>query len=177
MGHYHRDLVLKRISIKWTYFDRKPLQARPYPESRPNEAPTRPQGPWPIVLANFRAAKIVYQKQCISNSVVSPDGWQFFRWLRGPLPANKVAAAFSSAPLRGSAPSVGRSHQKGSVVQFVDFIIFLCALITAASTFAIAVEVIMGWDQAWPVIEGLWKDTGLEDLLPAAVTSNPTPQN
>jgi hypothetical protein len=62
-------------------------------------------------------------------------------------------------------------------VQFVDFIIFLCALITAASTFAIAVEVIMGWDQAWPVIEGLWRDTGLEDLLPAAVTSNPTPQN
>ena len=60
-------------------------------------------------------------------------------------------------------------------MQFVDFIIFLCALITAASTFAIAVEVIMGWDQAWPMIEGLWRDSGLEDLLPAAVNSNPTP--
>ena len=57
---------------------------------------------------------------------------------------------------------------------FIDFIIFLCALITAGSTFAIAVELIIGWDQAWPMIQGLWQDSGLEDLLPAA-TSNPVP--
>ena len=60
-------------------------------------------------------------------------------------------------------------------MNFIDFIIFLCALITAGSTFAMAVEMIVGWEQAWPVVEGMWKDTGIEDLIPATTPSNPLP--
>ena len=64
-------------------------------------------------------------------------------------------------------------------MRFVDFIIFLCALITAGSTFAMAVEMIVGWDQAWPVVEGLWRDSGIEagieEFLPATAPSNPVP--
>ena len=61
-------------------------------------------------------------------------------------------------------------------MSFIDFIILLCALITAGSTFAIAVEIIVGWDQAWPMVEGLWRESGIEDLIPTG-TSEPVPQN
>jgi len=61
-------------------------------------------------------------------------------------------------------------------MRFVDFIIFLCALITAGSTFAIAVEIIVGWDHAWPMLQSLWRDSGLQEYLPAtAAPSNPVP--
>lgn len=51
-------------------------------------------------------------------------------------------------------------------MRFIDFIIFLCAITTAASTFAIAVELIVGWDAAWPMVEQVWDDSGLEKFLP-----------
>ena len=38
-------------------------------------------------------------------------------------------------------------------MRFVDFVIFLAAIITAGSTFAMAVEMIVGWDEAVPVVE------------------------
>lgn len=60
-------------------------------------------------------------------------------------------------------------------MRFVDFIIFLCALITAGSTFAMAVEMIVGWDQAWPVVESLWQDSGLQEYIPTTAPSNPMP--
>ena len=56
-------------------------------------------------------------------------------------------------------------------MRFVDFIIFLCAIITAGSTFAIAVEVTVGWDDAVPVIEKAWDDSGLEKFLPPSEES------
>ena len=52
-------------------------------------------------------------------------------------------------------------------MRFVDFVIFLAAIITAGSTFAIAVELIVGWDDAVPVIEKAWDDSGIEQFLPA----------
>ncbi len=38
-------------------------------------------------------------------------------------------------------------------MRFVDWIIFLCALTTAGSTFAMAVEMIVGWDVAVPLLQ------------------------
>lgn len=52
-------------------------------------------------------------------------------------------------------------------MRFVDFIIFLAAIVTAGSTFAMAVEMIVGWDDAAPVIEKVWDDSGIEQFLPA----------
>ena len=51
-------------------------------------------------------------------------------------------------------------------MRFVDFIILLCAITTAASTFAIAVELIVGWDAALPMVDQVWKDSGLDQFLP-----------
>jgi hypothetical protein len=56
------------------------------------------------------------------------------------------------------------------IVRFVDFIIFLAAIITAGSTFAMAVEMVVGWDDAVPVIEKVWDDSGIEQFLPADQT-------
>ena len=51
-------------------------------------------------------------------------------------------------------------------MRFVDFIILLSALVTAGSTFAMAVEIIVGWDEAVPVVEQAWDDSGLAQYLP-----------
>ena len=59
-------------------------------------------------------------------------------------------------------------------MRFVDFIIFLAAIVTAGSTFAMAVEMIVGWDDAVPVIEKAWDDSGLEKFLPADKESGGT---
>jgi len=59
-------------------------------------------------------------------------------------------------------------------VRFVDFIIFLAAIITAGSTFAMAVEMIVGWDDAVPAVEQTLSDSGLSEFLPKGMTaSNP----
>lgn len=60
-----------------------------------------------------------------------------------------------------------RKYGRDGIVRFLDFIIFLAAVITAGSTFAMAVEMIVGWDDAVPVIEKAWDDSGLEKFLPA----------
>ena len=62
-------------------------------------------------------------------------------------------------------------------MRFVDFVIFLAAIITAGSTFAMAVEMIIGWDDAVPVVEQTLSDTGLSDFLPKGMlVSAPTSQ-
>lgn len=57
-------------------------------------------------------------------------------------------------------------------MRFMDFIIFLAAIITAGSTFAMAVEMIVGWDDAVPVVEQTLSDSGLSDLLPKELMTN-----
>jgi hypothetical protein len=39
------------------------------------------------------------------------------------------------------------------MVRLADFLILICALITAGSTFAIAVELIFDWSKVTPMIE------------------------
>ena len=51
-------------------------------------------------------------------------------------------------------------------MRFVDFIILLCALITAGSTFAVAVELIFDWTVVWPEVMETLKGWGLDKLLP-----------
>ena len=51
-------------------------------------------------------------------------------------------------------------------LRFIDFIILISALVTAGSTFAMAVEIIVGWDEAVPVVEQALDDTGLTEYLP-----------
>ncbi len=58
-------------------------------------------------------------------------------------------------------------------MRFVDFIIFLCALMTAGSTFAIAVHLIVGWDNFVPLILDTLRDWGLQDFLPRGSASAP----
>lgn len=50
-------------------------------------------------------------------------------------------------------------------MRFVDFIIVVCAIVTAGSTFAIAVELIFDWSQVWPDVMQLLRDWGLDKLL------------
>ena len=57
-------------------------------------------------------------------------------------------------------------------MRFVDFVIFLAAIITAGSTFAMAVEMIVGWDEAVPVVEQTLSDTGISDFLPKGMTAS-----
>ena len=51
-------------------------------------------------------------------------------------------------------------------MRFIDFIILISALVTAGSTFAMAVEIIVGWDEAVPVVEQALDDTGIAEYLP-----------
>jgi hypothetical protein len=55
---------------------------------------------------------------------------------------------------------------RGMTLRFIDFIILISALVTAGSTFAMAVEIIVGWDEAVPVVEQALDDTGLTEYLP-----------
>jgi len=50
-------------------------------------------------------------------------------------------------------------------LRFVDFIIVVCAIVTAGSTFAVAVELIFDWSQVWPEIVQLLRDWGLDGFL------------
>ena len=50
-------------------------------------------------------------------------------------------------------------------MRFVDFIIVVCAIVTAGSTFAVAVELIFDWSQVWPEIVQLLRDWGLDGFL------------
>ena len=62
-------------------------------------------------------------------------------------------------------------------MRFVDFVIFLAAIITAGSTFAMAVEMIIGWEDAVPAVEQTLSDTGLSEFLPKGTTvSEPASQ-
>lgn len=42
------------------------------------------------------------------------------------------------------------------MVRLADFLILICAVITAGSTFAIAVELIYDWSKVMPMIEKTW---------------------
>ena len=51
--------------------------------------------------------------------------------------------------------------------RFVNFMMFLCMMVTAVSTFAIAVELIHGWGNVGPTLEQAWS----EDLSPVVLAA------
>ncbi len=51
--------------------------------------------------------------------------------------------------------------------RFVNFMMFICMMVTAASTFAIAVELIHGWGDVGPTLAQAWA----EDLSPMVLAA------
>jgi NAD/NADP transhydrogenase alpha subunit len=45
--------------------------------------------------------------------------------------------------------------------RFVNFMMFICMMVTAASTFAIAVELIHGWGNVGPTLAQAWAEDGV----------------
>ena len=89
-------------------------------------------------------------------------------------------AVLSHSPLatKSARDEIRRSALSGqtrvNIVRFVDFIILVSALVTAGSTFAMAVEIVVGWDEAVPVVEQAIDDSGLTEYLPTQ-TGEATP--
>ncbi len=51
--------------------------------------------------------------------------------------------------------------------RFVNFMMFICVVVTAASTFSIAVEIIYGWANVGPTLAQAWS----EDLSPVVLAA------